>query len=130
MSDAPIVELPRPPIPAPPMTVPVLLRAVGIGCAVGVLVLMVDRWAPGRIAPLVRYLDPAATLLIGGGPLPASLLGLSVAMNGVFYALIAMVALVGMTVAGVRASFERHHWLMLGTLMLGMMAARVAMFRG
>src|SRR6185295_3399536 len=112
MCEAPVVELRHPPVPAPPMTLPVLLRTTGAGCLIGVLVLAIDAWAPGRIGALVGYVDPAAVRLVGGGPLPLTLLGVSVAMNGAFYGLLAMIALVAMTLGGIRASFERHHWVL------------------
>ena len=116
-----IVETPRAPMPAPPMTRPVLVRAMLTGCGIGALVLAIDAVAPGRIGPLAGYLDPAAAVLIGIPRLPLMVLGISVAMNAVFYGMLAMIALVAMTFAGVRASFHRRHWMTLGTLVLVMM---------
>lgn len=118
-----VVEIPRAPTPAPPMTVPVLVRAMLTGCGIGALVLAIDAVAPGRIGPFAGYVDPAAAILVGIPRLPLMALGLSIVMNAVFYGMLAMIALVTMTFAGVRAHFKGQHWLVLGSLMTGMMVA-------
>ena len=123
MTDARVVEMRNPPMPAPPMTVPVLLCAILAGCLVGVLVLAVDAIQPGRVSAVARVIDPAAAILVGTGRLPFAILGLSVAMNAAFYGLLSMIALVAMTLAGARAHFERQHWVTLGTLVIAMMVA-------
>lgn len=124
-----VVESGPPPTPAPPMTRPVLIGAMSMGCLIGALVLLVDTVAPGQIAAIAGFVDPAAAVLVGTTHLPLGLLTVSVAMNAVFYGLLAMIALVAMTLAGVRSTFERHHWLMLGGLMSALMVtARIAIF--
>lgn len=117
------------PQPAPPMTLPVLLRAMLAGCGVGVLVLAIDALVPGRISGIAGVIDPAAAILVGTGRLPFAVLGLSVAMNAAFYGLLSMIALVAMTLAGIRTRFGRQHWLVLGTVMTGLMVvARITLF--
>ena len=119
------IELPNRPVPAPPMTVPVLLGAALAGCAIGLVLLVIDAVVPGRVYPVVLVADPPAFVLVGGLPLPwfqaISIAAVSVLMNGAFYGMLGLIALVAMTFAGVRSTFERRHWVTLGTLMMAML---------
>ena len=121
------IELPHRPVPAPPMTVPVLRVAVLAGCTIGLILLMIDAIAPGRVYPIVLIADPPAFVLVGGLAVPLlqaiSIATISVLMNGAFYGLLGLIALVVMTFAGLRSTFRRSHWMTLGSLMVAMMVA-------
>jgi hypothetical protein len=127
------IELPNSPQPAPPMTVPVLRSAVLTGCTIGLVLLLIDAVVPGRVYPVVLVVDPPAFVLIGGLSVPLfqaiSIAAISVLMNGAFYGMLGLIALIAMTFAGVRSTFQRRHWVTLGTLMTFMMiAVRFAAF--
>jgi len=127
------IEIPNRPVPAPPMTVPVLRSAMLAGCTVGLVLLLIDAVAPGRVYPVVLVADPPAFILIGGLTAPLvqalTIAAVSVLMNGAFYGLLGLIALVAMTLAGVRSTFRRSHWMTLCSIMVAMMVAfRIAAF--
>ena len=119
------IQLPYRPLPAPPMTVPVLVGAALAGCGIAVVLLAIDAVVPGRVYPVVLFADPPAFVLVGGLKVPLfqaiAIAAISVLMNGAFYGMLGLIALVAMTFAGVRSTFERRHWVTLGTLMAAMM---------
>jgi len=119
------------PTPAPPMTVPVLIGASGIGSVIAILLLAIDAAAPGRLAPIVRIADPAAMVLIGAvrlAPPWLPVIAISVLMNAALYGMIALTALIAMTVAGVRSTFQPAHWLALVAITALLLVARAILF--
>jgi hypothetical protein len=120
------------PTPAPPMTVPVLIGASVTGSVIAILLLAIDGGAPGRLAPIVRVADPAAMVLIGAvrlapGPwLPV--IAISVLMNAALYGMVALTALIAMTVAGIRSTFQPAHWLALVAITALLLVVRATLF--